>query len=94
MIDFYKSTSKKLKYRSFKNFSETVFLHELHQKLIQGDLQHSDDHYLKLTEIFPSILYKHAPIKSKQIRGIQAPFISKSLSKIIIQKSKVEQIFK
>ena len=34
-----------------------------------------------LTEIFSSILDKHAPIKSKQIRGNQAPFINKSVSK-------------
>ena len=49
----------------------------------------SDDPYFKLTEIFSSILNKHALIKSKQIRGNQASFMNKSLSKIIIQKSKV-----
>ena len=48
-----------------------------------------DDPYLNLTEIFSSILDKHAPIKSKQIRGNRAPFMNKSLSKIIMQKSKV-----
>ena len=49
----------------------------------------SDDPYFKLTEIFSSILNKHALIKSKQIRGNQASFMNKSLSKIIMQKSKV-----
>ena len=77
-------------YRSYKNFNETVFLHELDQKFIQGYLQLSGDPYLKLTEIFSSILEKHAPIKSKQIKGSQAPFIKMSVSKIIMQKSKVQ----
>ena len=53
-------------------------------------MYHSDDLYFKLTEIFSPILNKNAPTKSKQIRGNQAPFMNKSLSKIIMQKSKVQ----
>ena len=34
--------------------------------------------------------WKTRPIKSKQIKGSQAPFIKMSLSKIIMQKSKVQ----
>ena len=49
---FIKLSPKTVKYRSNKNFNETVFLHELDQKLIQGDLYRSDDPYFKLTEIF------------------------------------------
>ena len=49
---FIKLFPKTVKYRSYKNFNETVFLHELDQKLIQGDLYRSDDPYFKLTEIF------------------------------------------
>ena len=59
------------------------------QTFIQGDLYRFDDPYLNLTEIFLSILDKHAPIKPKQIRGNQAPFMNRSISKIIMQKSKV-----
>ena len=84
---FIKLPPKTIKYRSYKNFNETVFLYELDQKLIQGDLYRSDDLYFKLTEIFSSILNKHAPIKSKQIRGNQAPFMNKFLSKMMTQKS-------
>ena len=87
---FIKLPPKALKYKSYKNFNGTVFLHELDQKLIQGDLNCSDDPYFKLTEIFSSILNKHAPIKPKQIRGNQAPFMNNSLSKTIMQKSKVQ----
>ena len=86
---FIKVPPKTVKYSSCKNFNETVFLHELDHKLIQEDLYRSDDIYFKLTEIFSSILNKHAPIKSKQVLGNQAPFMN---SKIIMQSSK--QIFK
>ena len=74
---------------SYKNFNETVFLHELDQKLDQGNLYRSHDPYLNLTEIFSSILDKHAPVKSKTIRRNQALFMSKYLNKIIMQKCKV-----
>ena len=64
---FIKLPPKTVKYRSYKNFNEIVFLHELYQKLIQGDLYRSHYPYLNLTEIFSSILDKHAQIKSEII---------------------------
>ena len=77
-----KVSTKMVKYRSYKNFNKTVFFffHELNQTLIRRDLYRSDDPYLKLTEIFSlilsSILDKHAPIKSKQIRENQVSFMN------------------
>ena len=65
---FIKLPPKTVKYWSYKNFNEIVSLHELGQKLIQGDWYRSDDPYFKLTEIFSSILNKNTPTKSKQIR--------------------------
>ena len=70
---FLKVPPKTVKYRSYKNFNQTIFLQELDQKLIQGDLYRSDDPYLKLTQIISSALDKHAPVKFKQIRGNQVP---------------------
>ena len=83
---FIKLSLKTLKHRSYKKFNETFFLHELDQKLFQGDLYRSNDSYFKLTEIFSSILNKHGSIKSKQIRGNQAFCMNLSLSKIMIKK--------
>ena len=68
---FIKLPPKTVKYRSYKNFNETVFLHELDQKLIQGDLYRSDDPYFKSTETLSSILNINAPIKSKQLEEIK-----------------------
>ena len=64
-------------------------MHELDQKLIQGDIYKTDDSYSKLTEILSEVLEKHAPLKTKTIRGNQAPFMNKRLSKAIMNKSRI-----
>ena len=46
----------------------------------------TDDPYEKLSEIFVDILNHHAPLKEKQIRGNHAPFMTKELSKAIMEK--------
>ena len=48
-----------------------------------------EDPYSKLTDIFQEILQKHAPLKSKQVRGNHAPFMNKELSKVIMNKSRL-----
>ena len=55
----------------------------------QGDLyKNCDDPYEKLSEIFGYILNHHAPLKEKRITGNHAPFMTKELSKAIMEKSK------
>ena len=46
--------------------------------------------YNKLTQIFTEVLYSHAPLKHKTIRGNQAPFMTRELSKAIMDKSKAK----
>ena len=62
---------KTVKYRRYKNFNETVFLHELDQKLIQADLYCSNDPYLNLTEIFSFIPDKHAKSNLKKLEEVK-----------------------
>ena len=38
--------------------------------------------------IFADIFNHHAPLKEKQMRGTHAPFMTKQLSKAIMEKSK------
>ena len=64
-------------------------MHELDQRLIQGDIYKTDDSYSKLTEILSEVLEKHALLNTKTIRGNQAPFINKNLSKVIMTKSRI-----
>ena len=84
---FTKLPPKTIKYRSYKTYDKQNFLHELDQRLIQGDIYKTDDSYSKLTEILSEV--EHAPLKTKTIRGNQAPFMNENLSKAIMTKSRI-----
>ena len=51
----------------------------LHSKECNGGVKYDD-----LTIIFQSTLDNHAPLKQKQVRGNQAPFMTKEMSKAIM----------
>ena len=86
---FKKLPPKIVKYRDNRNFNQEKFLQDLDRKLIQGDLyRNCDEPYQKLSENFIDILNFHAPLKEKHIRGNHAPFMTKELSKAIMEKSK------
>ena len=62
------------RYRSFRYFETKYFLYELENKLC----------------IFRSTLDSHASLKQKQVRGNQAPFMTKKLSKAIMARSRIK----
>ena len=45
--------------------------------------------YSTFTKVFRLVLDKHAPLKVKKVRGNQGPFMTKELSKAIMNKSKI-----
>ena len=47
-----------------------------------------EEMYSNFTRIFQNVLYKHAPLKQKKVRGNHALFMTKDLSKAIMNKSK------
>ena len=75
---------------SYKTFNKQNFVRELDQILI--DLYQTDDSYSKLNEIFSEVVEKHAPTKSKTIRGNQACFTNKELNKVIMNKLRIKNI--
>ena len=81
---------KTIEYRNYKNFNETVFLHDLDQELLKGEMYKSNNEiYSTFTKVFRLALDKHALLKVKKVRGNQGPFITKELSKAIMNKSKI-----
>ena len=86
---FIKLPPKVVKYRSYKNFDKSKFCHDLDQFLIKGYIYKAKDPYNKLTNILYNTLEKHAPLKSKAVRGNQASLINKELSKAIMEKSRL-----
>ena len=54
---------KTIEYRNYKNFNETVFLHDLDQELLKGEMYKSNNEmYSTFTKVFRLLLDIHAPL--------------------------------
>ena len=83
---FERFKSKKLEYRNYRKFEKTKFLCELDQELLNGKMYKTQNNmFTTFTDVFRSVIDKHAPYKV--IRGNQAPFMTKELSKAIMTRS-------
>ena len=80
---------KTISYRRFRYFETKDFLCELENKLCSkecnGEVKYDD-----LTNILRSTLDNHAPQKQKHVRGNQAPFMTKELSRAIMTRSRIK----
>ena len=69
---FIRIPPKIIEYRNYKKFNETVFLHDLDQELLKGEMYKSNNEmYSTFTKVFKIVLDKHAPLKVKKVRGNQ-----------------------
>ena len=86
---FSRLPTKTITYRSFRYFETKDFLCKLENKLrskaCNGGVKYDD-----LTNIFRSTLDSHTPLKQKEVRGYQAPFMTKELSKAIMTRSRIK----
>ena len=82
-----KQKPKIVQYWSYKNLDNQVFQGELNSELLKIDLNNAE--LSEFTEIFLSILYKYAPKKQKFIRANNSNFLTKSLRKAILKRSKL-----
>ena len=58
--------------------------------MIQFEMyKYNNDVYSAFSDVFRSVLDKHAPLKRKMTRGNQGPFMTKQLSKAIMNRSKL-----
>ena len=61
---FIRIPPKTIEYRNYKNFNETIFLHDLDQELLKGEMYKSNNQmYSIFTKVFRLVLDKHAPLK-------------------------------
>ena len=91
---FMKSCISRLKpqnvhHGSFKNFNEEKFLSDVKEADFSFNTSNPDENYLVLTNVFPNIVNKHAPLKKKILRGNDAPFMNKELRKAIYTRSRL-----
>ena len=60
--------------------------------MIQGEIyKHNNDMYSTFSDICRSVLVRRAPLKRKMIKENQEPFITKQLSKAIMNRSKLRK---
>ena len=82
---------KTIEYRKHKTFDKSKFLHDLDQELLKDEIyENNEEMYSIFTRIFQNVLNKNAPLKQKKVRRNHAPFMTKDLSKAIINKSKTK----
>ena len=80
---------KTIDYRKYKTFVESKFLRDIDQELLKGAIyQNNEEMYSIFTKIFQNNLIKHLPVKQKKVQGNHAPFMTKHLSKAIMNNSK------
>ena len=80
-----------IKYRDYKNYDSILFQNELSVKLREVEL--NDICYDTFEHIFMDVLNKNAKVKKKYIRANNAPFMTKQLSKAIMNRSRLKNRF-
>ena len=82
-----KAQPKNVHYRDYKNFNEKDFKLDLRRKL---EADFVDANYETFHYVYLNVLNKHAPLKTKVIRGNQAPYITKAYRKAVMRRSELE----
>ena len=81
---------KILKYRSYKKFDEKNFLSDV--KLANfGVFVDPDQAYDNLVCTFKKLVDKHAPLKTKMLRGNSVPFMTRELRKGIYTRTRLKK---
>ena len=82
---FKKRPRKIITYRDQQCFKQDYFLQDLARGLLQAELyRNCGEPYTKLSEIFNDTLNYHASLKQKQVRENYTCFMTKDLSKAIM----------
>ena len=84
-------TPKVVSYRKYKLFDSDKFKLEVSDKLSMQDLSTMD--YKNFKDTIIDSLNKHAPLKRKYLRANHSNFITKELSKAIMQRSKLRNLY-
>ena len=86
----------KIQYRSYRNFNEKDFLRDLgHMPFHKcNQMRDKENAYNCFKEIFTTVVDKHAPVKTRFLRGNQASFVNQELSKAIMRRSKLLNKFR
>ena len=82
---------RKLFYRNYKNFSNAGFNNDL--KLTPLTNNNTCNNFSKFQDIFLIVLDRYAPMKQKYIRANEVPYMTKTLRKDIMTRSRLQKRF-
>ena len=82
---FKKEDSKRLIYLDYKNLNNKQF-----QNNLKNGLSKCPKNYESFENVFVTVLDRHAPRKTKILRGNQKPYIDKNLRKAIMKRSELK----
>ena len=82
---------KVIKYRNYKKFDTAKFLEDVRRTNFAA-LEDPDECYDNLTNTFRNLVEKHAPLKTKTVRGNNAPFVTRELKKAIYTRTRLKNI--
>ena len=86
---YQKLPPKVIKYREWKFFDEYNFKFEL-ARCLQYNNDFNVNSYFNFEKVFKYVLDKHAPVKTKFLRGNNQPHVTKELRKAIMLRSKLK----
>ena len=81
---------KIIRCQCYKKFEPKKFLQDVKDTDFKTDLNDADLAYKNLSSTFRKIVDKHAPLKTKVLRGNTAPFMNQQLQKAIYTRSRLK----
>ena len=84
-----KLKAKKITYRNVKNINYEHFENDI-ANIHYEEMHRFSDSYTGFSTLFKSIVDRHAPIKTKIVRGNNKPFMNKELGKALKTKSRIK----
>ena len=93
MTNFQKLEPKIINYRNYRYFSNDRFREKVTSELSKVVLENSDKGFNKFLDVCKEALNMYAPLKKKYIRGNNSPFMNRILSKEIIKRSILRNLF-
>ena len=89
--EFIKSDPIQINYRDYKNYNSVNFKEDLNYKLLANASSSTD--FSEFQSILCEVLDRHAPIKKKTLRANNSPFMTKSLRKMIMNRSRCKNAY-
>ena len=83
-----KAKPKQIFYRDYKNYDDRIFKDDLKRNL-SADAENKRN-FQQFQTTFLDVLEKHAPIKKRNIRANEVPYMTKTLRKAIMTRSRLQ----